>query len=79
MHIVGNPVVGAEGAVDLDKPPCGSCRWRTMGGLCRRYPPIFIPPIPVPQPNGQVGMQQATWAFPPAVVRCGEWTQPNSE
>lgn len=74
-----NLVVGEGGPVDVDNPPCGNCRHRTMQGLCRRLPPVFIPPFAVQQPNGQMALTAPQWAFPPAMVKCGEHKPPDIE
>lgn len=63
------------GAVDLNAVDCRGCRHLSLqGNVCRRYPPIFQPSTAVQQPNGEVGLAQGGWTFPPAVQRCGEWT-----
>jgi hypothetical protein len=62
----------AAQAVDLHDVPCSGCR-HDKGGVCRRFPPVWTTPAPIPDKSGQVvGMSPGGWSFPPAARRCGE-------
>lgn len=65
-----------SGGVDMAKIPCTGCRYASLTGVCKRFPPIYIPPHPVETPQGVV-MTNANWSFPPAAQRCGEWRKPD--
>lgn len=65
-------VVDETGAIDLDNLPCTGCRHASLAGnVCKRYPPIFRPAQPAIGPNGQPGMMEGGWTFPPAIRKCG--------
>ncbi len=70
-HLPHLPAVGTEGAVDLDALPCGGCVYKSLSGMCKRYPPVFMPAQPVQTPQG-MGLSASGWAFPPAAMKCGE-------
>ncbi len=69
---------GSSGTVDLTRIDCVGCRYREAPSdapaapVCRRYPPVFRPATPVQAPDGTQGIAPGGWAFPPAVVKCGE-------
>ena len=70
MKLVGPDGVDmAKIATDLQKIPCTGCQHQS-GKFCKRYPPAWITPQPLP--NGQV--TSGGWAFPPAEQKCGEFT-----
>ena len=62
----------AAGAVDLEEIGCDGCRYASSKKVCKRFPPIFKPPVPV-MVNGQPQLEPGGWAFPPAIRKCGEF------
>ena len=65
--------VDMAGAVDLDEIDCRGCKYASSKGACKRFPPIFRPPVPTIV-NGQPALQEGGWVFPPAIRKCGEYT-----
>jgi hypothetical protein len=66
--------IDASMAVDLENIDCRGCTHRSIQGACRRMPPQFVPPVPVPdQATQRLTWTQGGWTFPPAVQRCGEY------
>ena len=64
--------VDATGAVDLDKIDCRGCKHRGADESCRRFPPVFRPPMPTIV-NGTAQLVPGGWIFPPAALKCGEF------
>lgn len=70
MKLVDKDGADLKGAVDLDKIPCTGCRHKS-GRFCKRYPPGWSSPQPLP--DGRV--TSGGWAFPPAEQKCGEFSK----